>query len=73
MPTFKVTCYDDGLWDGKEAREIEAVSEQAAAEAACGEPLMSGAKLGDLRAAVHSIVPKRSPKTFRRPPGPVSR
>jgi hypothetical protein len=52
MPQFKVMCYESGISDGKEARNIEARNEREAAERVCGIPLAERGKQGQHRATV---------------------
>jgi hypothetical protein len=53
MPIFKVKCYNAGLWDQVEPREVEANSEHEAAERICGRPLTEHGVPGRLRAEVY--------------------
>lgn len=54
MPRFKVRCYESGIWDEAEPRDIEARDEREAAENVCGrgDRLIEGGKPGQLRAQV---------------------
>ncbi len=52
MQTFKVKCYNAGVWDGKEPRDVQGDNEQDAAERICGAKLTDGGKPGQYRAEV---------------------
>ena len=42
MPKYRVMCYYQGVWDGQEARVVEAKTERDAAEQIVGEGLVEG-------------------------------
>ena len=58
MPVFRVRCYNSGIWDERQPREIEAPNELEAAQSVCGQQLVRLGKLGQLRA---EVWPWRSP------------
>ena len=58
MPVFRVRCYNDGIWDDRKPREIEAPNELEAAQSVCGQQLVSLRKFAQLRA---EVWPVRSP------------
>src|SRR5262249_4416162 len=69
MPTFKVICYDNGVWDRKDEREVIAETGEAAAKKVCGGGLILLGKLGSLRAQVYlSSEPKFKLRVYA-PPG----
>jgi len=70
MPTFKVICYDDGVWDGKNEREVIAETGQDAAKKVCGAPLTLLGKLGNLRAEVYLSSEPEFKLRFYAPPEP---
>ena len=43
MPKYRVMCYRQGIWDGQEARVVEAETERDAAEQIIGAELVDGA------------------------------
>jgi hypothetical protein len=43
MPKYRVTCYLHGVWDGRQARVVEAETERDAAKQIVGEDLVEGA------------------------------
>ena len=43
MPKYRVMCYRQGIWDGQEARVVEAETERDAAEQIIGTELVDGA------------------------------
>ena len=80
MPTFKVICYDNGVWDRKDEREVIAETGQAAAKKVCGGGLTLLGQLGSLRAEVYlSSEPKfklrfyAPPESKPQPPPPEKR
>ena len=42
MPKYRVMCYRQGVWDGQDARIVEAETERDAAEPIIGEGLVEG-------------------------------
>ena len=68
MPTFKVVCYDDGVWDGKNEREVTAETGQAAAKKVCGNHLTLLGKLESLRAEVYLSSEPKFKLKFYTPP-----
>ncbi len=66
MPSFKVLCFVGGKWDENEAVKIEATHALEAAEKVCGEPLIEGVKLGDIRATVRPLDNPNDVTTFRK-------
>ena len=67
MRWFKVRCFDGGIWDEKEPRNVEAASALEAAELICGEKLIVNAKLGTLRAEVWEPSSPATKTIFRVP------
>ncbi len=65
MPSFKVLCFVGGKWDENDAVKIEATHALEAAEKVCGEPLIEGAKLGDIRAEVTPLDKPRRKTAYR--------
>jgi hypothetical protein len=43
MPKYRVMCYRQGVWDGQDARIVEAETESDAAKQIVGEGLVEGA------------------------------
>jgi len=43
MPKYRVMCYRQGIWDGQEARVVEAETERDAAERMIGAELVEEA------------------------------
>jgi hypothetical protein len=68
---YRVVCFYQGVWDGKEAVEHEATSEMDAAEAVCGTPLVEAGKPGQLRAQVTPTAAPAAKKLFYMPPTPM--
>ena len=68
MPTFKVICYDDGVWDGENEREVIAETGQAAAKKVCGSSLTLLGKLASLRAEVYLSSEPKFKLRFYSPP-----
>ncbi len=64
MPNFRVDCYEGGLWDKNEPRDIEAQDEQKAAENVCGVSLSEEGKLGQLCAEVWPLSSPKAKKLF---------
>jgi hypothetical protein len=72
MPRFKVKCFEGAIWDGKDARDIEAQDEREAAESVCGGPLSEGGKPGQLRAQVTPASDASARKLFYIPARKIS-
>jgi hypothetical protein len=68
---YRVVCFREGAWDGKEAVEREATSEMDAAEAICGTPLVEAGKPSQLRAQVTPMAAPAEKKLFYTPPRPM--
>lgn len=68
MPTFKVICYDDGVWDGKNERDVIAETGEAAVKKVCGSRLVLLGKLGSLRAEVYLSSEPKFKLRFYAPP-----
>jgi hypothetical protein len=67
VPRFMVELYNDSKRDKAAPQEAEAEDWQTAAEKVCGEPLVEGAKLGEMRAKVWAVgKPPVRKKVFRR-------
>ena len=64
MPRFMVRCYEGGIWDNIEPRDIEAQDEREAAESVCGGPLVEAGKPGLLRAEVWPLSSPSAKKLF---------
>ena len=74
MSNFKVRCFESGVWDNKEPRDIGgAQDELEAAEKACGggERLIEAGKIGQLRAEVWLPSSPAEKKLFYVPSQPV--
>lgn len=52
MPKFKVMCFNGGVWDKSDPRDVEALNEREAAEQIIGRSLQDAGKLGQLCAEV---------------------
>jgi hypothetical protein len=63
MLHFKVRCFRQGEWDGKEEREVTASDSGAAAEKVCGEPLVGVGGIKQLRAKVRLVGKQPLSKT----------
>ena len=64
MPRFKVRCYEGGIWDKIEPRDVEAQDEREAAESVCCESLVEAGALGLLRAEVWPLSSPSAKKLF---------
>ena len=65
MPSFRVVCFEVGTAKmTEEHRDVEAQSEQEAAERVCGGPLADVGKAGQLRAQVAPVAKPSAKKLF---------
>ncbi len=73
MSNFKVLCFESGVWDNKEPRDIEVEDEQAAAEKSCGGAarLIGAGKIGQHRAEVWLPSSPAEKKFFYVPSQPI--
>jgi hypothetical protein len=63
MLHFKVRCFQHGVWDGKEEREVTASDSAAAAKKVCGAALVEVGSITKLRAKVRMVGKKPLTKT----------
>lgn len=68
MQAFKVRCFNAGIWDGHEPRDVEANNALEAAERICGAPLIEAGKIGSFRAEVYVASAPNVKKQFFDPP-----